>query len=213
MTEPTFTTPRRSLFGRLAAGLAAGIASLAPGQAQAAEPSDGPNWPGTLPGRHKFVVDGYSVNNGLLNYAHTFLATNAPGSASAVLILRAAAAPMGLNSAMWAKYKIGEAFKLTDPETKAPAVKNPYLNPKPGVLTVDAAAIDRLAAEGVIIGVCGVALRGQSAHLAALAGISAEEAFKDCAANLVPGATLLPSGVWGLGRAQEAGCGYCTGGG
>jgi hypothetical protein len=28
------------------------------------------------------------------------------------------------------KYKIGESFKMLDPETKAPAVKNPFLHPE-----------------------------------------------------------------------------------
>jgi hypothetical protein len=30
---------------------------------------------------------------------------------------------------------------------------------------------------------------------------------------LVPGVTILPSGTWGVNRAQEAGCTYCSGGG
>ena len=30
---------------------------------------------------------------------------------------------------MWEKYKIGAAFKIIDPETKAPAVKNPFFQP------------------------------------------------------------------------------------
>ena len=45
--------------------------------------------------------------------------------------------PDRLNSAMWAKYKIGQALNIVDPETQAPAVKNPFLNAKPGVLPVD----------------------------------------------------------------------------
>jgi hypothetical protein len=48
--------------------------------------------------------------------------------------------------------------------------------------------------------------------LAGNAGVSAAEAGKDWAANVVPGITILPSGVWGVNRAQEAGCTYCTGG-
>jgi hypothetical protein len=29
----------------------------------------------------------------------------------------------------------------------------------------------------------------------------------------VPGITIVPSGTWGVNRAQEAGCTYCAGGG
>jgi hypothetical protein len=29
---------------------------------------------------------------------------------------------------------------------------------------------------------------------------------------LIPGVTVIPSGTWGVNRAQEAGCTYCAGG-
>jgi hypothetical protein len=54
-----------------------------------------------------------------------------------VIILRHGALPLALNHAMWEKYKIGETFKVNDPETKAPAKKNPYFQPKPGILNND----------------------------------------------------------------------------
>ena len=73
-------------------------------------------------------------------------------------------------------------------------------------------ALDRLIARGTVIGACGVALRGQSRQLAANAGVSAEEALKEWTANLIPGVTVIPSGTWGVNRAQEAGCTYCAGG-
>jgi hypothetical protein len=113
---------------------------------------------------------------------------------------------------MWWKYQIGECFKIIDPETKAPALKNPFLRPKSGVLTFDDMALDRLLANGTVFGVCNVALQVQSKRLAGNAGVSADEAAKEWAANIVPGITLIPSGVWGLNRAQESGCTYCAGG-
>jgi intracellular sulfur oxidation DsrE/DsrF family protein len=91
-------------------------------------------------------------------------------------------------------------------------VKNPYLNPKPGVLNNEETAIDKLLARGVVFGACNVALRGQARRLAPNAGVTAEEATKEFVANLIPGVALLPSGVWGVNRAQEAGCSYCAGG-
>ena len=39
-----------------------------------------------------------------------------------------------------------------------------------------------------------------------------EEAAREWAANVVPGVTIIPSGTWGVNRAQEAGCTYCAGG-
>jgi hypothetical protein len=62
------------------------------------------------------------------------------------------------------------------------------------------------------MGACAVALRGQSRRLAEKAGVTPDEAFKEWTANLIPGVTVIPSGTWGVNRAQEAGCSYCAGG-
>jgi hypothetical protein len=218
VTNSTQTTkdvaPRRSFFGHLGGALVLGLAGLVPkplhAQAPTARPDD-PNWPGTLPGRHRQVVDAYEVNSGFpLVFAYTFLLPNE--SATAVVILRHGAFPIALSNAMWEKYKIGESFKIIDPETKAPATKNPFLHPKAGVLPVEDMALDRLLARGVVFGACNVALQIQSKMLAGNAGVSAEEAAKEWAANIVAGITVIPSGTWGVNRAQEGGCTYCAGG-
>ena len=128
------------------------------------------------------------------------------------MIFRHKGLPYAVGGAMWEKYKIGETFKIIDPETKAPAVKNPYFQPKPGVLANAEMALDRLHAKGTVMGACGIALRGQSRRLAANAGVTPEEALKEWTANLIPGVTIIPSGTWGVNRAQEAGCTYCAGG-
>ena len=209
--------PRRNYF-RVAGAAMLGLAGLASAasRAQAATPvaGDGLNWPGKLKGRHRQVVDAYAVNGGFpLVFASVFLLTDtAPGSATSVVILRSQGLVVALKSAVWEKYKIGESLKILDPETKAPAVKNPFLNPKPGVLQTDDMAVDRLLGKGAVFGACNVALHGLSKRLASNTGVSADDAAKEWAANLVPGITLLPSGVWGVNRAQEAGCTYCAGG-
>ena len=207
------STSRRGLFARFAGAAAIGVAGLKAASVRAATTADGPDWPGKLEGRHRQLVDAYGVNGGFpLVFALTFLLPNpAPGAATAVVVLRHAAFPLALNHAMWAKYKIGDSFKIEDPETKAPAVKNPFYQPKSGVLLKDEMAIDRLLATGAIFGGCNVALVVQSGMLAPNAGVSAEEAAKEWTANLIPGITLIPSGTWGVNRAQEAGCTYCAG--
>ena len=194
----------------MALGLAGLVSKSSHAQTPATRP-DGPNWPGTLQGRHKQVVDAIEPNSGFpLAFAYTFLAPNE--SATAVVILRHGAFPIALENAMWEKYKIGESFKIIDPETKVPAKKNPFLRPKAGVLLINDMALDRLLARGVVFGACNVALQVQSKMLAANAGVSAEEAAKEWAANVVAGVTVIPSGTWGVNRAQEAGCTYCAGG-
>src|SRR5215471_18419161 len=205
--------PRRSFFGHLGGAVVLGLASLAPKSLHAQAPArpDGPNWPGTLKGRHRQLVDAYEANSGFpLAFAYTFLLPNE--SATAVVVLRHGAFPIALEHGMWEKNKIGETFKIVDPETKAPAKKNPFLRPKAGVLPIDDMALDRLLARGVVFGACNVALTVQSKMLAGNVGLSADEAAKEWAANVVAGVTVIPSGTWGVNRAQEAGCTYCAGG-
>jgi hypothetical protein len=212
------SAPRRSFFSHLGGMMVLGAAALVPSslRAEAAvEAPDVASWPGLLKGRHKQLVDAYEINGGFpLGFVHNFLQPNeaANESATGLIILRHSAFSLALNHAMWEKYKIGETFKVNDPETKAPAKKNPYFQPKAGVLNNDETAIDRLLARGVIFGACGVALRGQAKRLSGNAGLTPEEAAKEFAANIIPGITVIPSGVWGVNRAQEAGCTYCAGG-
>lgn len=215
MTETnTVIGPRRDFFSNLGAAAMLGAAGLVskPLQAQAqATGPDGPNWPGMLQGRHRQVVDAYEVNSGFpLAFAYTFLAPNE--SATAVVVLRHGAFPIALDHPMWEKYKIGESFKIVDPETKAPAIKNPFLRPKAGLFPVDDMALDRLLARGVVFGACNVALQIQSKMLAGNAGVGAEEAAREWTANVIRGIAVIPSGTWGVNRAQEAGCTYCAGG-
>jgi len=211
--DTTEVTARRGFFARIAAASALGMFGFAATTARVeAAPADGPDWPGALPGRHKQLFDVYDINGGFpLGFVNNFLGTNE--SATAVMIFRHQGLPYALGSELWAKYKVGETFRIIDPETKAPAVKNPYYQPKPGVLANADVALDRLLAKGAVMGACGVALRGQSRRLAANAGVNPDEAYKEFAANLLPGITILPSGTWGVNRAQEAGCTYCSGGG
>ena len=212
MQQTNDVTPRRGFFSRIAGMSAFGLFGFATTtvRAQAAQ-SDGPDWPGTLKGRHKQVFDVQEINRGSpLGFTNNFLTPNE--SATAVLVFRHNGTPYALGSAIWEKYKIGETFQILDPETKAPAVKNPWFHPKPGVLGNADAALDRLLARGTVVGLCNVSFRGQSRRLAANAGVTVEEALKEWTANLIPGVTLIPSGTWGVNRAQEAGCTYCAGG-
>ena len=65
-THPNDVTPRRGFFTRVAASaMAIGLTGLGPVAARAeAGAEDGPDWPGTLKGRHRQVVDAYAPNDG-----------------------------------------------------------------------------------------------------------------------------------------------------
>jgi hypothetical protein len=221
-------SPRRSFLGRLAAGTAAlGLTAFLPVTACAAEktvatasdstsaspePSD---WPGTLKTKHKMAIDAFAMNEGFaLAFAYTFMlpyASVTPLPATAVIIFRHEGFPIALTDAVWAKYKIGKAMNIVDPSTKAPAVRNPFFHPKPGSLAIDDMALDKLMARGTVFGACNVALHLLSAKFAAGAGVTPEVALKDWTDGIIPGITVIPSGTWGVNRAQEVGCTYLAG--
>ena len=221
-------SPRRSFLGRLAAGTAAlGLTAFLPVTACAAEktvatasdstsaspePSD---WPGTLKTKHKMAIDAFEINEGFaLAFAYTFMlpyASVTPLPATAVIILRHEGFPIALTDAVWAKYKIGKAMNIVDPSTKAPAVRNPFFHPKPGSLAIDDMALDKLMARGTVFGACNVALHLLSAKFAPGAGVTPEVALKDWTDGIIPGITVIPSGTWGVNRAQEVGCTYLAG--
>src|SRR5271167_229287 len=95
----TDVTPRRSFFGRLAAMSALGLFGLATTTVRAqTAPADGPDWPGTLKGRHKQLFDVYDINEGFpLGFANNFLTPNE--SATAVLVFRHKGLPYAVGSA------------------------------------------------------------------------------------------------------------------
>lgn len=227
MSDDSLTSsPRRSFLGRLAAGTAAlGLTAFLPVTACAAEKTvatasdststEPSEWPGAIKTKHKMAIDAFAINEGFpLAFAYTFLlpyASASPSPATAVVILRHAGFPIALTDAVWAKYKIGKAMNVIDPTTKQPAERNPFFNAKAGTLMVDDMAIDKLLARGTIFGACNVALHELSAKFAGAAGVTAEIALKDWTAGIIPGITIIPSGTWGVNRAQEVGCSYCAG--
>ena len=229
--EPLDSEPRRSFLGRLAAGTAAlGLTAFLPVTACAAEKTDKlasdttaaaattepSDWPGTLKTKHKLAIDAFGFNEGFpLAFAYTFMlpyASVTPSPATALVILRHGGFPLALTDAVWSKYKIGKTLKIMDPTTKAPSEINPFFNPKPGSLEIADMAIDKLMAKGVIFGACNVALHFFSAKFAPVANVTPDVALKDWTAGIIPGITIIPSGTWGVNRAQEVGCSYCAGG-
>lgn len=235
MSEDMLTpSPRRSFLGRLATGTAAlGLTAFLPVTACAAEKTDAaaatpdsnstdpksPDsnpWPGSLKAKHKMAVDAFAFNDGFpLAFAYTFLLAYEginPSPATAVVILRHSGFPLALTDAVWSKYKIGKAMNIIDPATKAPAERNPFFNAKPGSLEIADMAVDKLLARGTVFGACNVALHFLSAKFAPGAGVTPEVALKDWTAGIIPGITVIPSGTWGVNRAQESGCSYCAGG-
>lgn len=224
------TSGRRGFLGRLAAGAAAmGLGSLvAPveGAAQLVRTprAAGANpefeaWLNKITGKHKMVFDVPEPNDGFVfAWARVFLNTTnesygtTDADNSAVIVLRHAGIPFAMESAMWAKYKFGQAFKINDPATKGPAIRHPLIHAKAGDLPIPGMATDELLAKGVLMGVCNVALTFYSLNMAKEMGTPAETIKKEWMASLLPGIVVVPSGVIAVNRSQEKGCAYCFAG-
>jgi hypothetical protein len=149
-------------------------------------------------------------------YMMTNAATGSPASdCTAVVVLRHGAIPFALQDNMWAKYKLGEMFKVNDPQTKTAALRNPFWKPKPddfsapGIGVVQL-GIPQLQTEGIMFCACAMAITVYSAVAAGSTNQDPATVKKDWLDNLIPGIPAMPSGVWAVGRAQEHGCGYCN---
>jgi len=132
-----------------------------------------------------------------------------PGKAQVrvVLNIRTQAVPVALNDALWEKYKLGAEYNAKDPNTKELATLNPFWHraPSPGggyIVPTLGDFIDR----GAFFLVCDFALGHLSKRLADKAGTIQEDVHRELRAGFVPSAYAVPSGIYGLAKAQNAGC-------
>jgi hypothetical protein len=129
--------------------------------------------------------------------------------ARVVLNIRTQAIGAAMTDRLWEQYALGTEYNAKDPTTQQPAIRNPFWHrapsPAPGItLPSIADLIDR----GAIVLVCDFAMGNLSKRLATKLGRNADDVHADIRANLVHGAYAVPSGIFGLARAQNAGCAY-----
>jgi intracellular sulfur oxidation DsrE/DsrF family protein len=208
---------RRDFLGLAAVAAVAGLGSALPAtQATAATgPStDFTRWLDSIPGTHRQVYDMPELNNGMgLAWSHVFLLTGAQGygvpesDLGVVVILRYHALPLAFKDSVWAKYKLGEVFKIDDPETKAPAVRNPFWL-KPGALPIPDAGLQKLIDRGVRVAACNMSITFYSGMVAQKAGLKHEDVMKEWLDGVQPGITVVPSGVLAINGAVSRGCVY-----
>jgi hypothetical protein len=206
--------PNRRSFVSLLASVA-GVAALdaqTPAPAAAPRPSGqwDLSWFDALKGRHKQMYDygtfDLSADTRPLRFVKNYLDTyrdvfglQSPDINTAVGISRAIA--VNLSDAMWQKYKLGERYKIADPATKQPAVRNVFLSD--GDTSVKA-----MQARGTAFWQCNVALELVSDQLAQANGMTGADVRADLVAGLNPGVHLVPSHVMAIGIAQEHGFTY-----
>ncbi len=222
MSESKSLLQRREFLGGVAATAAAiGLGDLI-ASAQAADSGAGTDfqsWLESISGKYRQVYDAPAPNNGFaLIWSHVFLLTGAQGynvsesDLGVVVVLRHSAIPIAFGDGVWEKYKLGEYFKINDPATKAPALRNPFAHIKPGDMPLPEAALEKLVARGVKFAVCNAAIHHQSARMAQQTGLQHASIEKDWLGAVLPGVQVVPSGVLAVNGAQSKGCSYCFAG-
>ena len=219
--------PRRGFLARLVAGAAALTAGRSVAVASEVPPPTGlppargawdDSWATRLTAKHKQVFDSpeiaeatalHQARTYLKDYAEMYGITDA--DMNAVIVFRHRGIVMVLDDAMWDRLEIGKKEKLDDPTTGKTTRRNPFINAKPDdkhALIWPDGGLDTLIARGATVLACNLALMQMTERVAKLEHISDEEAKALLRRSLVPGVTLMPSGIFAVTRAEEAGCNY-----
>ena len=129
--------------------------------------------------------------------------------ARVVLNIRTQAVGAALNDATWERYSLGTEYTVNDPTTHKPAARNPFWHrapdPSPGIVLPTLA--DLLARRSIIL-VCDFALGHLAERIAEKTHRRPDEVHRELRNGFVPGAFAVPSGIFGLAKAQNAGCAY-----
>jgi hypothetical protein len=129
--------------------------------------------------------------------------------ARAVLNIRTQAVPAALNDATWDRYALGTEYKVNDPVTRAVAVQNPFWHRAPDpVPGISLPTLADLVGRGAIILVCDFALGNLAKRVADKTGRQPADVHQELRNGFVPGAFAVPSGIFGLAKAQNAGCAF-----
>jgi hypothetical protein len=144
---------------------------------------------------------------------------------NAVAVIRHAGISLAMNDTYWDEFKPGQAGQgrggrgpaaapdsaaATAPATPTAAVplRNPIGSPKPGATDIQKAhTIEGFLAGGGIVLACNIAFSGPRSQIGRAKGLTGDAADKAARAYLIPGVILMPSGVFALIAAQQAGCG------
>jgi len=221
-SDPGTAMTERRDFLRNASLLAAG--ALVPTAAEAMEgdlPVQGNwdmSWVAKVTGRYRIAFDAPEVSNGVcLHQVRSFLAGYAAvhgltdADLTAVLVIRHKAVPMIMGDATWADGWLGERTGMKDPVSGEKAKRNPFINIPAGAPHTAAwpdGALDTLIKRGVIVLGCDLALGNFAGQIAQAKSIPRADARKLVYDHLIPGVTVMPSGIFATCRAQAAGCGF-----
>jgi len=171
------------------------------------------SWLDTLTGAHKQVFDlgalgertPLRVPRNYLSAAREVLKKEYP-EVNTVIGIATSAFPINVSDAIWAKYSLGEKWKVKDSATGTWATRNIY-SARPGTPAFST-SVEGLQARGTIFWQCNNALGGITAQFAAETGRPAGEIRSELIAGFLPGVKLIPAHTLLIGLVQERGCSY-----
>jgi hypothetical protein len=191
---------------------------LAPGHAHPAPMDDtfDVTWADRVQGRFRAVFDSPAVSEGAALFRavvwcdeYKSVYGTERSEMSPVLVVRHEAIHLALNDEYWKRFKIGKEIKLRTPEGKKWAEANPIRVSPPGTPERFAKYnLEHFMGEGGIVLACNIAFGDAVAKFRKEDRLEADAARQRAREHLIPGVILQPSGVFGVLRAQEAGCRY-----
>jgi intracellular sulfur oxidation DsrE/DsrF family protein len=222
--EPTTPQDRREFLAQLgiATAMLAGSAAVTP---VAAQPDDvrstagGDKWDTSwldqlTRAQYRVVFDATNISDGYaLDTAGVFLSHyhevhgTSDEQLRAVIVMRQLGTPLALGDAIWDKFAVGEELKINDRLTQQPARRNPFLKASGSSDN----SLETLRSRGTILLLCNIAMNNWSSRHAEMTKRPVDEVREEVRANLVPGTIVVPSGIFALIRAQNAGCAYMRG--
>ena len=184
------------------------------------EITDAKDWLSQVKGNKKVVYDGTTFNKGFSVYWNwVYYQSNIDmkvqqSDNTTVSVFRAMGICPAFKSELWSKYKFGEFFKINDPKTGKPSVRNFVNDPSKGDLPGGGlVGISEMLTNGSLFCVCGSATKIVSGIIAKRMNLNADEVLEDFKNSIIEGVQIVPTGVWALGELQAKGCGYIYAGG
>lgn len=208
--------PRRRFLTQVAAAAAsvASFSSLAAFSAGAQAGSDkdvmradDDSWMKPLKGKHRQFFHAIRPEIAPMLMASNFLDAYRdvygakPEHVNAVIGFHAAALAFGFNDTLWSKYEMGKVADVSDPTTKAHALRNVFA-------TGGNLAIDALQKRGVVFLMCNTALKLRARSMATAMNVDYDTLFAELSAGVLPGVIRVPALVVAINRAQEMGFTY-----
>ena len=172
------------------------------------------SWLDTFKGKHKQLFDmgGADVNgDSTLRMPSNYLAMAKevlkmePPDVNVVIGIQQTAFPFLVSDALWPKFKLGELWKIKDPQTGQPAQRNIFLGQKGGN---PMNTVLSLQERGAIFWQCNMALFGVAGMIAQAVGRPMPEVRNELIAGFVPGVKLVPAHTLLVGLVQERGFTY-----